>query len=145
LTGRDSVDKSLFTELDTEKANIIKNLQEIIDNLTAQNNSQATTIFKLQKRNTTLKKNRRDSILNMGAGAGASQNGDDDATTTRLTTTLTPPQDTTILDNVTKPIVKVLGELFSREDKKSIPTFKGEKYRQINHRMVKNSRTRSEK
>jgi hypothetical protein len=33
--------------------------------------------------------------------------------------------DTTILDNVTKPIVKVLGELFSREDKKSIPTFKG--------------------
>jgi hypothetical protein len=54
LTGRDSVDKSLFTELDTEKANIIKNLQEIIDNLTAQNNSQATTIFKLQKRNTTL-------------------------------------------------------------------------------------------
>jgi hypothetical protein len=35
------------------------------------------------------------------------------------------PADTTILDNVTKPIVKVLGELFSREDKKSIPTFKG--------------------
>ncbi|EFX61106.1 hypothetical protein DAPPUDRAFT_340638, partial [Daphnia pulex] len=57
----------------------------------------------------------------MGAGAGASQNGDDDANKT----TLTPPQDTTILDNVTKPIVKVLGELFSREDKKSIPTFKG--------------------
>ena len=77
----------------------------------------------------------------MGAGAGASQNGDDDANKT----TLTPPQDTTILDNVTKPIVKVLGELFSREDKKSIPTFKGEKCRQINHRMVKNSRTRSKK
>jgi hypothetical protein len=121
FTGRDSLDKSLFTELDTEKADIIKNLQEIIDNLTAQNNSQATTIFKLQKRNTTLKKNRRVSISNMGAGAGASQNGDDDANKT----TLTPPQDTTILDNVTKPIVKVLGELFSREDKKSIPTFKG--------------------
>ncbi|EFX70927.1 hypothetical protein DAPPUDRAFT_112259, partial [Daphnia pulex] len=49
FTGRDSLDKSLFTELDTEKADIIKNLQEIIDNLTAQNNSQATTIFKLQK------------------------------------------------------------------------------------------------
>jgi hypothetical protein len=59
----------------------------------------------------------------MGAGAGTSQNGDDDANKTK--TTLTPPHDTTILDNVTKPIVKVLGELFSREDKKSIPTFKG--------------------
>jgi hypothetical protein len=33
--------------------------------------------------------------------------------------------DSTIIDSVTKPIVKVLGELFSREDKKSIPTFKG--------------------
>ena len=31
--------------------------------------------------------------------------------------------DPSMLDNVTKPIVKVLGELFSREDKKSIPTF----------------------
>jgi hypothetical protein len=61
----------------------------------------------------------------MGVGAGASHKGDDDATTSRLTTTFISPQDTTILDNVTKPIVKVLGELFSREDKKSIPTFKG--------------------
>jgi len=125
FTGRDSLDKSLYTELDTEKADIIKNLQEIIDNLTAQNNSQATTIFKLQKRNTTLKKSRRVSISTMGVGAGASQSGDDDATTSRLTTTLLNTQDTTILDSVTKPIVKVLGELFSREDKKSIPTFKG--------------------
>ena len=57
----------------------------------------------------------------MGVGSGASHSGDDDANTSRL---INVP-DTTILDNVSKPIVKVLGELFSREDKKSIPTFKG--------------------
>ena len=50
-----------------------------------------------------------------GAGGSSSSNNDPQ----------NPTADTTILDNVTKPIVKVLGELFSREDKKSIPTFKG--------------------
>ena len=118
---RDSNDQSLHTELDNEKTTTIRNLQEIIDNLTAQNNSQATTIFQLQKHNTILRKNRRVSISTMGVGSGASHSGDDDTSTSRL---INVP-DTTILDNVTKPIVKVLGELFSREDKKSIPTFKG--------------------
>ena len=66
FTTRDSIDKSLHTELDNEKADTIRNLQEIVDNLTAQNNSQATTIFLLQKRNTVLKKNRRVSISAMG-------------------------------------------------------------------------------
>jgi hypothetical protein len=131
FTGRDSLDKSLHTELETEKTDTITNLQEIIDNLIAQNNSQATTIFQLQKHNTILKKNRRVSISNMGVGTGAGQNGDDDASTSkttftsRLSKTLLTAPDATIMDNVTKPIVKVLGELFSREDKKSIPTFKG--------------------
>ncbi len=131
FTTRDSIDKSLHTELDTEKTDTIKNLQEIIDNLTAQNNSQATTIFQLQKRNTVLRKNRRVSISNTGIGTGASHSGDDDTNTSqapftsRFSNNLTTATDTTILDNVTKPIVKVLGELFSREDKKSIPTFKG--------------------
>ena len=59
--------------------------------------------------------------MGMGAGpvhgAGGNNSGSNDPQ--NLTT------DTTILDNVTKPIVKVLGELFSREDKKSIPAFKG--------------------
>lgn len=67
----------------------------------------------------------------MGIGTGASHSGDDDTNTSqapftsRFSNNLTTATDTTILDNVTKPIVKVLGELFSREDKKSIPTFKG--------------------
>jgi hypothetical protein len=67
----------------------------------------------------------------MGIGVGAGHNGDDDASTSQTTFTsrlskiLINAANTTILDNVTKPIVKVLGELFSREDKKSIPTFKG--------------------
>jgi hypothetical protein len=125
FTVRDSIDKSLHTELDTKNSDTVKHLQDIIDNLTVQNNSQASTIFKLQKRNTVLKKNRRISISTMGLGAGASQSDDDDANSSQLTNTLANVPDTTILDNVTKPIVKVLGELFSREDKKSIPTFKG--------------------
>jgi hypothetical protein len=65
----------------------------------------------------------------MGVGAGpghgrGGNNGDDDDTG-NSTGNQDQTADTTILDNVTKPIVKVLGELFSREDKKSIPTFKG--------------------
>ena len=50
---------------------------------------------------------------------------EDDEDTGNPTGNQGQPADTTILDNVTKPIVKVLGELFSRVDKKSIPTFKG--------------------
>ena len=65
----------------------------------------------------------------MGVGAGpghgrGGNNGDDDDTR-NSTGNQDQTADTTILDTVTKPIVKVLGELFSREDKKSIPTFKG--------------------
>jgi hypothetical protein len=65
----------------------------------------------------------------MGVGAGPGHgrggtNGDDDDTR-NSTGNQDQTADTTILDTVTKPIVKVLGELFSREDKKSIPTFKG--------------------
>jgi hypothetical protein len=62
----------------------------------------------------------------MGIGAGLSH-GAGGAGPIGLNTSQDPTaQDTTILDIVTKPIVKVLGELFSREDKKSIPAFKGE-------------------
>ena len=60
-----------------------------------------------------------------GPGHGAGGNSSDDDGTRDQTGNQDQTADTTILDNVTKPIVKVLGELFSREDKKSIPTFKG--------------------
>ena len=61
----------------------------------------------------------------MGMGAGLSH-GAGGAGSSGLNTSQNPTaQDTTILDNVTKPIVKVLGEIFSREDKKSISAFKG--------------------
>ena len=64
--------------------------------------------------------------MGVGAGPGHGKGGNsDDDDTVNLTGNQGQPADTTILDNVTKPIVKVLGELFSREDKKSIPTFKG--------------------
>ena len=52
-----------------------------------------------------------------GHGAGGSSSGNNDPQNQTA--------DATILDNVTKPIVKVLGKLFSREDNTSIPTFKG--------------------
>jgi phage-related protein len=63
----------------------------------------------------------------MGMGARLSH-GAGGAGPSGLNTSQEPTaQDTTILDNVTKPIVKVLGKLFSREDKKSITAFKGKR------------------
>ena len=58
-----------------------------------------------------------------GHGAGGSNSDNNDPQNPQ--NPQDPTADTSILDNVAKPIVKVLGELFSREDKKSIPTFKG--------------------
>ena len=55
-----------------------------------------------------------------GHGAGGNSSSNNDPQNPQNQTA-----DITILDNVTKPIVKVLGERFSRENKKSIPTFKG--------------------
>ena len=63
--------------------------------------------------------------IGAGPGHGAGGNNSDDDDTRNITGSQNQTVDTTILDNVTKPIVKVLGELFSREDKKSIPAFKG--------------------
>ena len=60
-----------------------------------------------------------------GPGHGRRGNNDDEDDTGNTIGNQDQAADTTILDNVAKPIVKVLGELFSREDKKSIPTFKG--------------------
>jgi hypothetical protein len=57
--------------------------------------------------------------LGAGPGHGANENSISNNDPQNQTT------DTNILDNVTKPIVKVLGELFSREDKKSNQAFKG--------------------
>jgi hypothetical protein len=82
-------------------------------------------ISDLQKRNSRALKTQSVNNPNMGMGAGLSH-GAGSAGPSGLNTSQDPTaQDTTILDNVTKPIVKVLGELFSREDKKSIPAFKG--------------------
>jgi hypothetical protein len=61
----------------------------------------------------------------MGMGAGLSHAAGVAGPSGLNTSQILTAQDTTILDNVTKPIVKVLGELFSREDKKSNQAFKG--------------------
>jgi hypothetical protein len=93
------------------------------------NTDQADLIFALQEKNSELLAKPRVKISNMGIGAGpghgagGSSSGNNDPQNPQ--NPQDPTADTTILDNVTKPIVKVLGELFSREDKKSIQTFKG--------------------
>ena len=93
--------------------------------MTVQNNDQGDLISDLQRRSSRALNTQKVSIPIMGMGAGLSH-GAGGAGSSSLNTSQNPTaQDTTILDNVTKPIVKVLGELFSREDKKSIPAFKG--------------------
>jgi hypothetical protein len=90
------------------------------------NNDQANLIFALQEKNSELLAKPREKISTMGIGAGPGHGaGGNNSGNNAPQNPQDPTADTTILDNVTKPIVKVLGELFSREDKKLIPTFKG--------------------
>ena len=125
LRNSSDLNKSLHQELNSKETQTTLDLQNII-NL---NNAQADLIAKLQKTNNSLLKNRRASIPIMGVGTGPGHgrrgNNDDEDDTGNTIGNQDQAADTTILDNVAKPIVKVLGELFSREDKKSIPTFKG--------------------
>ena len=98
--------------------------------MVTQTNDQIEHISDLQKRNNRALKNQGVviGIPNMGIGAGLSHGGGGTGPTggnTSQDPTALTAQNTTILDNVTKPIVRVLGELFSREDKKSIPAYKG--------------------
>ena len=128
-----SLDQSLHQELNSQETSVT--LQKIINYLITQTNDQSEHISDLQKRNNRGLKNQGViiNISNMGMGAGLNHGdgagppglntGHD--STSQNTTLGSSVQDNTIIDNVTKPIVKVLGELFSREDKKSIPAFKG--------------------
>jgi hypothetical protein len=110
--------QSLQQELNSQETNT--EVQQIINYLITQNNNQGDLISDLQKRNSRALKTQRVSISIMGMGAGPS------GTIQHINTSQDPTaQDTTIMDNVTKPIVKVLGELFLREDKTSIPAFIG--------------------
>ena len=72
-----------------------------------------------------------------GIGHGVGRNNSDDDDTGNPSGIQKQTADTTVLDNVTKPIVKVLGELFSREDKKSIPAFKGKRIDKLNTEWLK--------
>jgi hypothetical protein len=116
----------LHQELNSKETSEV--LQKIINYLITQTNDQSELISDLQKRNNRALNTQKLSIPTMGMGAGLSHGagGTGNVGSSGLNTSQNlTAQDTTILDNVTKPIVKVLGELFSREDKKSIPAFKG--------------------
>ncbi|KAK4017715.1 hypothetical protein OUZ56_033421 [Daphnia magna] len=126
----DSGDKSLHTELEIEKTN---DFDQTIENLKTQIEHLNKTIIYLEQENRQLKKK-----VDMGVTH-------DDEDTSKNTTQKTfantskknPKNDdipTTEQDDedakkvnryFTQPIVKALGELFSKEDKKAIPIFKG--------------------
>ena len=108
-------DKSIQAEIDCENVRKISKLEDIIEKLTTQTNEQSIIISNLQKRNLKLKKNRRVSIANMNF------DNDGASTSRKVSQTTRTDVDKTALEAVTKS----LGELMSREDKKSIPIFKG--------------------
>ncbi|XP_045023961.1 myosin heavy chain, cardiac muscle isoform-like [Daphnia magna] len=111
-------EKSLHFELEAEQ---VSELQQVIDTLKNQIELQNNDIYHLQKENSRLNQN-----LKMGITHDASSKTDDangrkeDSTSSKATT-----DEQAMVSSLTQPIVKVLGELFSREDKKSIPPFKG--------------------
>ena len=84
-------------------------MQKIIDQLTSEKNEQANLIFDLQRKNSKLNKNHKVSIPAMEMGAGSSHDATGQSSTSQCptvqNTTQTTP-DTTIIDNVTKPIVR---------------------------------------
>jgi myosin heavy subunit len=118
-------DSSICKELNSKGTQTTLDLQLILK----RNTDQANLISALQDKNFKLLNKPRVKISTMGMGAGpghgAGGNNSDNNNPQNPQNPQDPTADTSILDNVAKPIVKVLGELFSREDKKSIPTFKG--------------------
>ena len=115
-------DSSICKELNSKGTQTTLDLQLILK----RNTDQASLISALQDKNIKLLNKPRVKISTMGIGAGPGHGaGGNNSGNNAPQNPQDPTADTTILDNVTKPIVKVLGELFSREDKKSIPTFKG--------------------
>ena len=117
-------DSSICKELNSKGTQTTLDLQLILK----RNTDQANLISALQDKNFKLLNKPRVKISTMGMGAGpghgAGGNNSDNNNPQNPQNPQDPTADTSILDNVTKPMVKVLGELFSREDKKSIPTFK---------------------
>jgi hypothetical protein len=118
-------DSSICKELNSKGTQTTLDLQLILK----RNTDQAHLISALQDKNSELLAKPRVKISTMGIGAGPGHGAGGNSSGNNDPQNPQNPQDpiadTSILDNVTKPIVKVLGELFSREDKKSIPTFKG--------------------
>ncbi|XP_059353433.1 repetitive organellar protein-like, partial [Daphnia carinata] len=106
LTSITEGDKSLHFELESEQ---VEKLQQLNNDLQNQIEIQNNNLLQLERKYQTLKNK-----IEMGLSHKEASRIDRDTT------------DTDSLDtSTTQPIVKALGELFSREDKKSIPIFKG--------------------
>ncbi|KAK4028690.1 hypothetical protein OUZ56_021694 [Daphnia magna] len=122
----DSGDKSLHYELEIEQAN---DFEQTIENLKTQIEHLNKTIIYLEQENQQLKKK---------VDMGATHDDEDTSEKTFVNNSKKNPKDDDIPETeqddedakkknryFTQPIVKALGELFSREDKKAIPIFKG--------------------
>ncbi|XP_045032684.1 sporulation-specific protein 15-like [Daphnia magna] len=116
LTGIE--EKSLHFELEAEQ---VSELQQVIDTLKNQIELQNNDIYHLQKENSRLNQNLKMGITHDASSKTDDANGRKEASTSSKATT----DEQAMVSSLTQPIVKVLGELFSREDKKSIPPFKG--------------------
>ncbi|KAK4027373.1 hypothetical protein OUZ56_016385 [Daphnia magna] len=122
----DSGDKSLHYELEIEQTN---DFEQTIENLKTQIEHLNKTIIYLEQENQQLKKK---------VDMGVTHDDEDTSEKTFANTRKKNPKDDDIPATeqddedakkvnryFTQPIVKALGELFSREDKKAIPIFKG--------------------
>ncbi|KAK4013758.1 hypothetical protein OUZ56_026310 [Daphnia magna] len=122
----DSGDKSLYYELEIEQTN---DFEQTIENLKTQIEHLNKTIIYLEQENQQLKKK---------VDMGVTHDDEDTSEKTFANTRKKNPKDDDIPATeqddedakkvnryFTQPIVKALGELFSREDKKAIPIFKG--------------------
>ncbi|KAK4017810.1 hypothetical protein OUZ56_033629 [Daphnia magna] len=122
----DSGDKSLHYELEIEQAN---DFEQTIENLKTQIEHLNKTIIYLEQVNQQLKKK---------VDMGVTHDDEDASEKTFANTSKKNPKDDDIPATeqddedakkvnryFTQPIVKALGELFFREDKKEIPIFKG--------------------
>ncbi|KAK4027185.1 hypothetical protein OUZ56_016197 [Daphnia magna] len=122
----DSGDKSLHYELEIEQTN---DFEQTIENLKTQIEHLNKTIIYLEQENQQFKKK---------VDMGVTHDDEDTSEKTFVNTSKKNTKDgeipTTEQDDedakkvnryFTQPIVKALGELFSREDKKAIPIFKG--------------------
>lgn len=119
----DNGDKSLQYELEAKQATA---LEQTIDNLKSQKEIQNNIITQVKQPYQLIKKwiNIRATDDTSNDAEASSRNGPFDEDTAKIT------------NFISQPIMKVLGDLFSREDKKINHSLQRKQYQQTDNRMV---------